>query len=55
LFVVRRRVWVRINETGSGQSLEVAALSRNDDPAQGKAVDEIVQRILKAEENRLAS
>ena len=54
LFVVRRRVWVRVNGADASRYIEVAALSRNDDPGQADAVDDIVQRLLKAQENRLS-
>lgn len=48
LFVVRRRVWLRLSRLPDGSAvLEVAALSRNEDPGQEKAVDDLVQSFSK--------
>jgi cytochrome c biogenesis protein len=54
LFVVRRRVWVKCGvEGGVVAQVELAALSRNDDPGQEAAIDHIAQGILLGEENRV--
>jgi cytochrome c biogenesis protein len=56
LFVVRRRVWVRLSgDHTSGQSVEVAALSRNEDPTQQAVVDEIAQLVSQGDFSRLKS
>ena len=45
LFVVRRRVWVKLVDQADGsQVVEFAALSRNEDPGQAQAVDEVQRR-----------
>ncbi len=44
LFVVRRRVWLKLVRDESGQlMLEAAALARNEDPGQDHALDDLVQ------------
>ena len=54
LFVVRRRVWVRISRGEGGlTTIEVAALSRNEDPAQQRVVDEIAELISQGDSLRL--
>jgi cytochrome c biogenesis protein len=55
LFVVRRRVWFKLVDRNGEPTLEVAALSRNDDPGQGRSVDELVQSFVTATENRVKS
>jgi len=45
LFVVRRRVWVRVIDTEDGQAVELAGLARGDDPALDKAVSEIAEAL----------
>ena len=54
LFVVRRRVWVKsVISDGKATHIELAALSRNDDPGQDAAIDHIAQGILLGQENRV--
>jgi len=45
LFVVRRRVWVRVIDTEDGQAVELAGLARGDDPALERAVNEIAREL----------
>lgn len=41
LFVPRRRVWVRLSESGSDTKVEVAGLSRVEEPGLGPVVDKV--------------
>lgn len=45
LFVVRRRVWVRVTETEDGHIVEVAGLARGDDPGLDGAVADIAEAL----------
>jgi cytochrome c biogenesis protein len=47
LFVVRRRVWVRVVDGPDGQVLEIGALARGDDPGLPGVVDDIAQAFTK--------
>jgi cytochrome c biogenesis protein len=56
LFVVRRRVWVRLaGNEASGQSVEVGALSRNEDPTQQAVVNEIAELVSQGDFSMLES
>ena len=55
LFVVRRRAWVRFSDTNEGVRIEVAGLSRGDDPALEKSMEELVEEISQLEEFKLSS
>lgn len=47
LFVVRRRVWLRVVDGPEGQMLEIGALARGDDPGLPGVVDDIAQAFTK--------
>jgi len=49
LFVVRRRVWVKIITTPDGLALEVAGLARGDDPGLVKMVTDIAEALAQPE------
>lgn len=48
LFVVRRRVWVRVIDTPDGQALEMAGLARGDDPGLDAAVGDVAEALTQA-------
>lgn len=48
LFVPRRRVWVKAQETDAGIRLEYAGLARGDDPGLERAVEDIADKHAKA-------
>ncbi|WP_221586127.1 cytochrome c biogenesis protein ResB [Microbacterium sp. G2-8] len=43
LFVPRRRLWVKVTPEGDGMRVEYAGLARGEDPAIGRAVDELAE------------
>lgn len=45
LFISRRRLWVKLVETPSGRTIELAGLARGDDPRLEAAVAEIAQQL----------
>lgn len=53
LFVVRRRAWVRVVEAPEGELLELAGLSRGDDPGLNKAMAELAEALAQPEHSRL--
>ena len=56
LFVVRRRAWVKFVEGDGGTvAVEVAGLSRGDDPALEKDMKQLVEEISQLEEFKLSS
>jgi len=55
LFIVRRRVWVRVVDTEAGQVLEMAGLARGDDPGLDAAVGDIAEALTKVTSPKLSS
>jgi cytochrome c biogenesis protein len=56
LFVVRRRVWIKINTSKKGSCrVEIAGLSRGDDPGLERALDELSGRFSQGLETTLES
>lgn len=54
LFVVRRRAWVRFTPSADGVLVEVAGLSRGDDPALEPSMEALMEEISQLEEFKLA-
>ena len=55
LFVVRRRAWIRVVPVAGGADhlIEVAGLSKGDDPGLDQAMEDLLQRFLKAHDSRV--
>jgi cytochrome c biogenesis protein len=43
LYIPRRRVWIRVEDTGRGTRIEYAALARGDDPRLVPTVNQLAK------------
>ena len=53
LFVVRRRVWVKVVDTPDGLMLEIGALAKGDDPGLDQVVADIAEGLTKVDSLRV--